>query len=282
MCHHFEVKHQTLHCSFEDCPSPHVMFSRWQSFSSVLFIMSCLLVIANKNYSSWSMRIWVLMAHFDIPFQEKVLYYHQTDGKPQPNFLEFSPHGKVPCLHHTVIPEEKPLIVWDSLAITEYLADTNPTVPIWPATLEARTFARCAAAEMHSSFTALRDELSYNLAMRIELQPDDASEGLLADLRRMDTLWKEGLRRFGGPYIGGREFCAADAFFVPVAARLRTFVGMEAVMSEEGREYARTLSAVPAVERWVEGALAETQINEWKEDDCIRGRKVLEGLRKSG
>lgn len=256
--------------------------------------MSYLLVIANKTYSSWSMRLWVIMTHLDIPFEEKVLPSQNTGDVRQAEYLRYSPPGKLPCLHHLPSPDtnnnnedgsnskiSKAIIVWDSLAIVEYLAELEPTRLFWPPTTdrEARAFARSAAAEMHASFLTIRDEISCHMALRIHLSHEAASTSLLADLRRLDELWVEGLRRFGGPWIAGTQFCTADAFFAPMATRLRTFGIMDWV-SAPAREYAGRLLEVPAVKRWVAEALQEQFRNEWKEQDCIRGRKVLADLRE--
>ena len=147
--------------------------------------------IANKNYSSWSLRPWVLMRALGIPFNE--VLHPFADAGNREEFRRFSPTAKVPCL------VDGQQTVWDSLAITEYLAETHPQV--WPRETAARAWARCASAEMHSGFGALRSECSMSCGQRIQLHR--SSEALRQDLARIDELWCEGLRRFGGPFSGG-------------------------------------------------------------------------------
>ncbi len=159
--------------------------------------------IANKNYSSWSLRPWVLMRARDIPFEERLTPF--ADGSSHAAFRAFSPTGKVPCL------TDGDIVVWDSLGIAEYLADRHPG--LWPEAPNARTWARCAAAEMHSGFGALRDFCGMNCGLRVRLHA--MPEPLLRDLERLQELWAEGLERFGGPFLAGPVFTTVDAFFAP-------------------------------------------------------------------
>ena len=204
-----------------------------------------LLHIANKNHSSWSVRPWVLMKALGIPFQECL---HRFDARPNPNgtltFVAQSPSGRLPCL------QVGELLVWDSLAITEYLAEHHPGV--WPQNATARAFARSAAAEMHSGFGALREHCPMSCADRVAMTEWPAA--VLADVQRIDSLWREGLYKFGGPYLAGAEFTAVDAFFVPVAFRALTYrlPFLPAAMA-----YANTLLNTPAVQAWYEQALQE-------------------------
>ncbi|KAK1967593.1 glutathione S-transferase domain-containing protein [Colletotrichum sublineola] len=226
--------------------------------------MGLVLYITNKRYSSWSMRPWVLLKALDIPFEERL----QTlaPGHRQPAFLSFSPSGKVPTL------VDGDVTVWDSLAIVEYIAEAHPAA--WPRDKAARAFARCAAAEMHSGFEAIRDQCSMNVALRVDLGgPPDAA--LQRDLDRLDQLWTDGLARFGGPFLAGGEFTAADAFFAPVATRIRTF-GLR--LSDPAMAYVETLLGHPAVKQWVEEGIAETMREPSHEEDVLRGRKVLQDL----
>ena len=219
--------------------------------------------IGNKNYSSWSLRPWVLMSELGIAFREELHVFGpgfkgNTEGK--------SPSGKVPCLH------DGKRIVWDSYAIAEYLAERHPGV--WPADEEARAWARSAAAEMHSGFQALRGECSMNCGLRVRLNaPSDA---LRADLARMAQLWGEGLERFGGPFLAGRAFTAVDAFFCPVAFRVQTY-GLE--LPKPAAEYARRLLALPAMKRWYAAGLAEPWRDEPHEEDTARVGRITEDLR---
>ncbi|SPO01396.1 uncharacterized protein DNG_04072 [Cephalotrichum gorgonifer] len=174
--------------------------------------MTYSLYIGNKRYSSWSMRPWVLLKALDVPFEEKLNLF--KPGIRQPEFLSFSPSGKVPCLHDNTTS----VVVWDSLAICEYIAESHPGA--WPTDTRARAFARSAAAEMHSGFSSIRNECGMNVGMRITLA--SPSEGLKDDLRRLNELFNEGLEKFGGPWIAGKEFTIADAMFAPISSRCKT------------------------------------------------------------
>ncbi|KAI6782509.1 uncharacterized protein J7T54_001366 [Emericellopsis cladophorae] len=229
--------------------------------------MTYALYIGNKRYSTWSMRPWVLLKALDIPFTEKLHMF--KPGLRQPEFLQFSPTGKVPCLHH----DDTSIVVWDSLAICEYVAESHPAA--WPADAAARAFARSAAAEMHSSFDAIRDECSMNVALRIELgTPGEALQG---DLDRLTALFKEGLKRFKGPFLAGETFTVADAMYAPIASRCKTF-GIE--LDGAAGEYMQRLFDHPAVQAWVQEGVAENEIEPYHEEDCRRGRKVLEDFTK--
>ncbi len=200
------------------------------------------LYIANKNYSSWSLRPWLLMKQLDIAFTEQLVPFAEQDSFAK--FRSFSPSGKVPCLvqHNTVI--------WDSLAIAEYLYEHYPTV--WPADRRVRAWARCAAAEIHANFNALRSICSMNCGLRIQLHEHSAP--LLRDLARLDELVTEGLHKFGGPYLAGAQFTAADAFYAPVAFRLQSY-GLS--LSQEVNAYFGRLLQLPAMQDWYQQALAE-------------------------
>lgn len=224
------------------------------------------LYIGNKRYSSWSMRPWVLLKTHSIPFEEALQIF--KPGWRQPHFISFSPSAKVPCLHDS----SGNLTVWDSLAICEYVAESHPSV--WPTDRAARAFARCAAAEMHSGFNALRDECGMNVGLRIELAKP-MSEALRRDVDRLDALWKDGLGKFGGPWIAGETFSVADAFFAPVAARVQTY---DIEMGDEVMGYVKRLLELPAVEEWIQGGLSEDSREPDHENDSIRERKVQQDL----
>ena len=198
--------------------------------------------IANKNYSSWSLRPWVLMRALGIPFDERLHRFPETPSWSL--FRAFSPTGKVPCLH------DGGTVVWDSLAIAEYLAERHAGV--WPQDGAARTWARCAAAEMHSGFGALRSRCSMSCGVRVELQSVPAD--LAADMRRIDELWSEGLARHGGPFLAGATFGAVDAFYAPVVFRVQTY-GL--VLGDAARAYCEHMLALPAMQEWYRDALAE-------------------------
>lgn len=222
------------------------------------------LYIANKNYSSWSLRPWLLLRALDIPFRERLVPF--GSGGADNAFASFSPTAKVPCLH------DGDTVVWDSLAITEYLAEQVPAV--WPADGIARAWARCAAAEMHSGFQALRDVCSMNCGIRVQLH--DVPAPLQRDLERIDSLWMEGLERFGGPFLAGSAFSAVDAFYAPVVFRLQTY---RLSLSAACNDYVKRVLALPGMQAWYAAALAETWRDEAHEQDVKRVGRTLEDLR---
>jgi glutathione S-transferase len=222
------------------------------------------LFIANKNYSSWSLRPWVLMRTLGIAFEERLEPFADRDNAA--NFRRFSPTGKVPCLH------DGALQVWDSLAITEYLAERHPGV--WPADPVARAWARSASAEMHSGFGALREHCSMSIGQRIVLRERPAA--LESDLVRLRELWHQGLRRFGGESLAGGSFTAVDAFFAPVAFRLQTYgIALDPVADA----YAARLLALPAMREWQEAALIEPWREAAHEADLASRAALIEDLR---
>jgi glutathione S-transferase len=214
------------------------------------------LFIANKNYSSWSLRPWVLMRERSIEFDENFVTFEP--GSNWLAFRKFSPSGRVPCLKHGDVT------VWDSLAIAEYLAERHAGV--WPIGTTARAWARCAAAEMHSSFGALRERCSMNCGIRVRLHEIPAA--LAQDIARIDELWTEGLRRFGGPFLAGAEFTAVDAFYAPVAFRVQTY-GLS--LSAQAADYAARLLGLAAMRDWYVAALQEKYREVAHEEDS---RKV--------
>ncbi|HWU78037.1 MAG TPA: glutathione S-transferase family protein [Rhodanobacter sp.] len=227
------------------------------------------LYIANKNYSSWSLRPWLLLSELGIAFDERLVTFAQGHGESWLAFRAFSPNGKVPCLH------DGESVVWDSLAIAEYLAERHPDV--WPSDTPARTWARCAAAEMHSGFAALRSLCGMNCGLRIRL-PLDLPAALRADIARIDELWSEGLSRFGGPFLAGATFGAVDAFYAPVAFRIQTY-GLALGAAATG--YAQRLLALPGMRRWYAAALQETWRDEAHEQEAKEFGSVWQDLRAS-
>jgi len=211
------------------------------------------LYIGNKNYSSWSMRPWVLARAFGLAFEEVMVRFdfHEADAKFHDKLRGVTPVGRVP-----VWMEADGFAVWDSLAIAEHLADRNPTLAIWPRDAKARSRARSVCAEMHSGFGSLRTFCPMNIEaffpeQGIKLWGEH--EGLRKDVARIDQLWSEALAQSGGPWLFG-EFSAADAFYAPVAIRLSRF---SLPLSAEADAYVQRLLAHPAVNEWVQGALAE-------------------------
>lgn len=224
-----------------------------------------LLHIGNKNYSSWSLRPWLLMKELGIPFEEKLHVFNGTANWDA--FRAFSPSGTVACLW------DGDLRIWDSMAITEYLAERHPAV--WPADAAARAWARCASAEMHSGFSALRNTCGMNCGLRVALKEIPAA--LAKDIRRIDELWREGLDRFGGPFLAGNRFTAVDAFFAPVAFRIQTY-GL--AMSAEALGYANRLLALPAMKAWYEAGLDEAWRDAAHDEEIRQFGRVTEDLRR--
>lgn len=218
------------------------------------------LIIANKNYSSWSMRPWVLMRRLRIPFNERLLPFHLG------LIRQHSPSGRVPCL------VDGQAQVWDSLAIVEYLAERHAGV--WPENAKARAWARSAAAEMHSGFQALRNECSMSVGVRIKLHA--ISTGLQADLARLAALWLDGLARHGGPFLGGAAFTAVDAFFAPVVTRVQTY-GLP--LPARAAAYVGRMLEVPAVGEWIAGGIAEDFRDVAHENDILAQGVLLADLR---
>lgn len=221
------------------------------------------LYVANKNYSSWSPRPWILMRELAIPFVEQVRPFN--DG-PALAFRDVSPSGRFPCL------VDEDTVVWDSLAIAEYLAESHPQV--WPADRQARAFARSAAAEMHSGFSSLRNVCGMNVGIRVELS--SIPPGLATDLARLDTLWTQGLERFGGPFLAGDRFTAVDAFFCPVAFRVQIY-NLE--LSAAAASYARRLLDLPAMQDWYAAALRETWRKQAYENEALAAGRIVADYR---
>ncbi|KQT83110.1 glutathione S-transferase family protein [Aurantimonas sp. Leaf443] len=221
------------------------------------------LTIANKNYSSWSLRPWVLMKALAIPFEERILYF---GPQTKDAFRAASPTARVPVL------ETDGLTVWDSLAIVETLAETHPGV--WPSNRAARAFARSACAEMHAGFPVLRDICTMSCGVRVALS--DMPPALQADIGRVGAIFEEGLTRFGGPFLAGEAFTAADAFFCPVAFRVRTY-GL--LLPEPAAAYVERLLALPAMVEWHAAALSETEREPGHEADMHRAGRVLSDAR---
>jgi len=216
--------------------------------------------IGNKNYSSWSMRPWVLMTQAGIPFKEVVLRFDSFD--PDSQFKRsaeaLSPSGTVPVL------VDDGLVVWDSLSIAEYLAERFPQHGLWPATAPERALARSATAAMHSGFGALRSHFPMNIEASL---PDVGARVLreqpavVADLQRLQALWESLLARHDGTLLFDR-FSIADAFFAPVVMRLQTYA---VPVTARVADYLRAVQALPGVQAWVEAALAEHDFRPFEE-----------------
>ncbi len=204
-----------------------------------------LLVLGNKNLSSWSLRPWLLLRHAGIAFRERVLPFETPGWRTTIEAL--SPSGRVPALHHG------DLVVWDSLAICEYVAELFPAAKLWPEERAARALARAVSAEMHSGFASMRRDMSMDVTARVPRRP--MSHETENDVRRVVTLWSEcRARAAGGPFLFG-AFSVADAMFAPVAWRFRTYD--VAIDDAAARAYCDTLLALPAMKEWEAAAEAE-------------------------
>lgn len=225
--------------------------------------MTYTLVTANRNYSSWSLRPWVLMKALGIPFADRIEPFTKPTNFDE--FRSFSPTGQVPVLL------DGARTVWDSLGITLYLADRFPQV--WPANEDARAFAMCAVTEMHGGFSALRNQCTMNVGVRVKKPPLDVA--LARDVARVRELFEEGLDRFGGPWLAGPEFTAVDAFFAPVAWRIRTY-GLDV---GRGQAWVDHVIAHPAMQQWEAEALGETWREESHEEELAAAGAIVADYR---
>jgi glutathione S-transferase len=196
-----------------------------------------LLIIGNKNYSSWSLRPWLAMKVLGLAFDEKRIPLYGEGAKGE--ILKHSPSGKVPCL------VDGATVIWDSLAILEYLAERHPQ--LWPAERGERARARSISAEMHSGFAALRNHMGMNVRKRYPGR--GRTPEVLEDVKRIDALWSQAK----GPFLFG-AFCAADAMYAPVALRFRTYE-----VRVSNREYYQALLDLPAMKEWIEAAEREPE-----------------------
>lgn len=219
------------------------------------------LIIGNKNYSSWSVRPWLVLTHFQIPFDEQQVMLSGAGWREA--LKQASPSGKVPVLI------DGDVVVHESIAIIEYLADRYPHKKIWPSDRKQRALARSAAAEMHAGFGALRNAAPMNLRAsypnRIDL------DSVAKDLRRVEQLWGSLLQKSGGPYLF-EEFCAADAMFAPLAARIRTY---DLPTTDVAAEYVEAIYALPAFQHLLADAIKEPWTVEADEIDYIQGKKPI-------
>lgn len=223
------------------------------------------LYIGNKNYSSWSMRPWVLLRQAAISFDEVRVRFDSFD--PGSEFKRamgpVSPTGKVPVL------VDGDLIVWDTLAIAEYVAETWPDRQLWPANAQARARARSVCAEMHSGFSALRSHCPMNIEADLAetgalIWRDQA--GVRADVQRLVEMWSALLEEHGGPMLFG-QFSVADAYFAPVCMRLHTY-GLPVPAPIQA--YVDRVRALPGVKAWIEEALAEKDFLDFEEPYRLR------------
>jgi len=203
------------------------------------------LIIANKAYSSWSLRPWILLTHFRIPFEEVVIPMDQPDTRA--NMLKYAPTAKCPSLH------DGRIAIWESLAIIEYVAEAFPEKAIWPRGKAARAEARSLASEMHAGFAALRQlcPTNFRRTPKAVALTDEAK----ADAARIEAAWARAREAFGktGAFLFG-GFSAADAMFAPVVNRLHVY---DVPVAKTTRAYMEALMALPAWQAWIAGAEAE-------------------------
>ena len=203
------------------------------------------LIIANKAYSSWSLRPWILLARFKIPFDEVVIPMDQPDTRAR--MLEYAPTGKCPSLH------DGRIAVWESLAIIDYVAEAFPEKAIWPRAKAARAHARSLAAEMHAGFAALRQACPANFRRRPKAIP--LGYDARVDVARIEAAWAHARQTFGtaGPFLFGR-FSAADAMFAPMVNRFHAY---DIPVGKATRAYMEAIMALPAWKAWIAGGEAE-------------------------
>jgi glutathione S-transferase len=215
-----------------------------------------ILAIGNKNYSSWSMRPWLVLRQAGIPFEEVRIPLYRPESAVE--LAAWSPSGKVPALH------DGDIRVWDSLAICEYLHERFPELQLWPANAAARAVARSVCAEMHAGFDALRRDMSMNIRARY---PDmGRTPECLADIKRILAIWTGCRARFGsgGDFLFGR-FGIADAMYAPVVLRFQTY---GVALTGAAKDYADAVLALPALQAWVADAVAETErIEKFERDE---------------
>jgi glutathione S-transferase len=217
-----------------------------------MFPMALQLFIGNKNYSSWSMRPWVLLTQAGIPFEEVMVRFDsfEADSNFKKSVTGINPVGKVPVL------VDDGFAVWDTLAIAEYLAERFADKALWPSDTQARARARSVCAEMHSGFSALRNHCPMNIEASLPevgriVWRDQA--GVRADIARIDSMWTGLLAEHGGTMLFG-GFSVADAYYAPVCSRIRTY---QLPVSPVVSAYVERVLALPGVRAWVEQALLE-------------------------
>ena len=224
------------------------------------------LFIGNKNYSSWSMRPWVLMRQAGIPFEEVLIRFDsfEADSVFKQRVKAVNPLGKVPAL------VDDGFAIWDTLAIAEYLAERFPDQSLWPTDARQRARARSVCAEMHSGFSALRNHCPMNIEASLPetgalIWRDQA--GLRADVARLEAMWGELLAAQPGDGLLFGAFSIADAFFAPVCTRIRTYA---LPVSDVVRAYVDRVLALPGVTAWVDGALKERDFIDFDEPYRLR------------
>ena len=219
------------------------------------------LLIGNKNYSSWSMRPWVMLTQFDIAFEEVMARFDSfaPDSTFKATVAAVSPTGKVP-----ILVEDDGFAVWDTLAIAEYVAEKFPDMPLWPRDVRRRARARSVCAEMHSGFGALRDAFGMNIEASLpevgaRVLAEDAE--VRTDLARIIALWQEALAESDGPFLFG-GYSIADAYFAPVVMRMRTYA---LPVPADVAAYCKRAVAAKGTAAWIRDALAEKEFLQFEE-----------------
>ena len=217
--------------------------------------MSLRLIIGNKNYSSWSMRPWVLLKQFGIPFEEVMLKFESSEWNER--IAHLAPTRKVPTLWDGEPGASNSIAVWETIAIIEYIADRFPHFDIWPKDVAARAFARAIAAEMHAGFQALRNSMPMNI--RSKHAGKGMQAGVAEDIARVEAIWDGARERFGSrtdsPFLFG-QFCAADAMYAPVVMRFHTYAPP---LSAATLRYCEAMRAAPGIATWMAEACLETE-----------------------
>jgi glutathione S-transferase len=200
------------------------------------------LIIGNKTVSSWSMRPWILMKHFELPFEEVLIKLDMPSTAEE--IKKYSPSGKVPAL------DDEGMLIWESVAIMEYLNEKYPNKIMYPADLKQRAFARSLVMEMHAGYTDLREHLSFNAKKRHENFDLTAA---LNDINRIKSMFSTQLKKFAGPFLFG-DFSIVDAMYAPVVGRFITYgVPVDGLV----KDYVETMMGLPAMKAWYEGAEEE-------------------------
>ena len=217
--------------------------------------VSLTLVIGNKNYSSWSMRPWVLLRQFGIPFEEKMLKFESQEWTDQ--ITRLAPAQKVPTLWDGSAGASASIAVWETNAIVEYIAEKFPNMAIWPRNVAARAMARAVSAEMHAGFQAMRSSMPMNI--RSQHPGKGMNPGAAADIARIESIWLGAREQFGkgttAPFLFG-EFSAADAIFAPVVMRFATYAPP---LSAAALRYCEAITTAPGIAAWVAEAKTETE-----------------------
>ncbi|MEL7314020.1 MAG: glutathione S-transferase family protein [Cyanobacteria bacterium J06559_3] len=209
--------------------------------------MSLKLVIGNKNYSSWSLRAWLYLKESLLPFEEVRLSMFTDQWKQE--IYKYTPAGRVPVLL------DDGITVWDSLAIMEYVREQYPGSVGWPSDRDCSAHMRSIAAEMHSGFLAIREELPQNIRMCQRRSRDDFSSAAQTQIERVETLWRDCYERYGGPWLC-REFSIADVMYAPVALRFVTY-GIQ--LMPVAQQFVEAVQALDSIQTWAQDSVSETE-----------------------